>query len=319
VDVIYPASPFFLATNNSETLKRLLMPVLVYAANATSPYGQPKAYDLDWAPHHLGKWPLCNLAADNQEQMPLEESGNLLLMVAAVVQAQGGTADAVGWLAPYWGVLNRYAAYAQASLPDPKDQLCTDDFAGPSPHNSNLAAKGIVALAAWADVYRLNPLVDPEMAARQADAYAANASAFAAEWQTLALDESGTRYKLQYDEPGTWSQKYNFLFQDVLRLYPKPFPPEVVELEEAWYAANIHPYGLPLDSRQDYTKLDWSLWVGAMGSDAQFRAIADASLAFANACKDRVPLSDWVYTSTPQVKSFRARPVMGGIYAKLLL
>ena len=31
--------------------------------------------------------------------------------------------------------------YLAASLPDPGDQLCTDDFEGPSPHNVNLAAK----------------------------------------------------------------------------------------------------------------------------------------------------------------------------------
>lgn len=31
--------------------------------------------------------------------------------------------------------------YMVASLPDPGDQLCTDDFEGPSPHNVNLAAK----------------------------------------------------------------------------------------------------------------------------------------------------------------------------------
>ena len=100
VDVIYPASPFFLATRSPEALKRMLKPVLLYASNATAPYGAPQPYDLAWAPHHLGVWPNCDLAADKQEQMPLEESGNLLLMVAAVVFAQGKDAAAAAWLDP---------------------------------------------------------------------------------------------------------------------------------------------------------------------------------------------------------------------------
>ena len=324
MDVIYPAAPFFLATGNVETLKRLLLPVLVYAANMTQIYGQPQVYDLEWAPHHLGQWPLCNLRADEQEQMPLEESGNLLLMVAAIVQAQRGSnndpiAKSLEWLAPFWGVLNRYATYAQASLPDPQDQLCTDDFAGPSPHNTNLAAKGIVALAAWAEVARLNPTVDASMAEGDAKAYAGNASVLALKWQDMALDESGSHYKLQFDLPGTWSQKYNLLFQEVLQLDPKPFPPEVLELEGAWYAANMNQYGIPLDSRQEYTKHDWSMWVAAMGTDKQFNSIVEACFAFANNTMNRVPFGDWTHTSTPQAIAFKARPVMGGIYAKLLL
>jgi len=38
-------------------------------------------------------------------------------------------------------VLKIWADYIVVSLPDPGNQLCTDDFEGPSPHNVNLAAK----------------------------------------------------------------------------------------------------------------------------------------------------------------------------------
>jgi len=40
----------------------------------------------------------------------------------------------------------QWGNYLTTALPDPGNQLCTDDFEGPSPHNANLAAKGIVAL-----------------------------------------------------------------------------------------------------------------------------------------------------------------------------
>ena len=38
-------------------------------------------------------------------------------------------------------LLKTWADYLASSLPDPGDQLCTDDFEGVSPHNVNLAAK----------------------------------------------------------------------------------------------------------------------------------------------------------------------------------
>jgi hypothetical protein len=113
--------------------------------------------------------------------------------------------------------------------------------------------------------------------------------------------------------------KYNILFQEVLQLDPKPFPPDVMALESAFYATKMNAYGVPLDDRATFTKLDWSMWVGALGSEDQFSAIAASVLKFTSACTDRVPLSDWVFTQTPTVKGFRARPVMGGIYAKMLL
>jgi hypothetical protein len=88
----------------------------------------------------------------------------------------------------------------------------------------------------------------------------------------------------------------------------------------------METYGIPLDSgatfttaKHMFTKLDWSMWIAAMGSDAEFQAITNATFKFANECSDRVPLSDWTHTSTPTIQGFRARPVMGGIYAKLLM
>jgi hypothetical protein len=47
-DVVYPASPFFLATASPETLRRMLLPLLAYANNETAAYGMPKDYNYDW-------------------------------------------------------------------------------------------------------------------------------------------------------------------------------------------------------------------------------------------------------------------------------
>lgn len=46
--MVYPASPFFLATASPETLRRMLLPLLAYANNETAAYGMPKDYNYDW-------------------------------------------------------------------------------------------------------------------------------------------------------------------------------------------------------------------------------------------------------------------------------
>ena len=70
VDVIYPASPLLLLYSPL-VLWRTLLPIFDYAANCT---GQVKwNYNLAWAPHDLGTWPIADKTAAQQEQMPLEE------------------------------------------------------------------------------------------------------------------------------------------------------------------------------------------------------------------------------------------------------
>eukprot|EP01119_Soliformovum_irregulare_P002109 TRINITY_DN121_c0_g1_i8.p1 TRINITY_DN121_c0_g1~~TRINITY_DN121_c0_g1_i8.p1 ORF type:complete len:471 (+),score=120.63 TRINITY_DN121_c0_g1_i8:117-1415(+) len=75
VDVIFPASPFFLYFS-TDLLKKLIYPILRYANNETT-----VTYDYVYAPHHLGTWPIAYILSQDQENMPIEETGNLLMMI----------------------------------------------------------------------------------------------------------------------------------------------------------------------------------------------------------------------------------------------
>lgn len=63
VDVVYPASPLILY-RNIELERMLLIPILVYANNETSKYGDGTTYKFKWAPHHLGLWPVSYILSD---------------------------------------------------------------------------------------------------------------------------------------------------------------------------------------------------------------------------------------------------------------
>jgi len=302
VDVIYPAAPQYLLLNPT-LVRGLLIPVLEYARSARWPF--------PFAPHDLGTYPQANGQVygggekTEEDQMPVEESGNMLLLVAALTQAEGTPEFA----ARYWDLLVRWARYLKDKGFDPENQLCTDDFAGHLAHNTNLSLKAILALRSYAWLC--------ERTGRQAEAreYARLAEGFAREWVKKADD--GDHYRLAFDQPGTWSQKYNLVWDKILGF--KLFPEAVAKKELAYYAKVQLKYGLPLDNRREYTKLDWIFWTATLaGNAAGFARLADPVFDFLAATPDRVPMTDWYWTQSARKTGFQARPVVGGVLIKML-
>ncbi|MBE0535387.1 MAG: DUF4965 domain-containing protein [Phycisphaerae bacterium] len=306
VDVSYPACPFF-ALFSPALLNGMAAPVFEYAMTDD--------WTFEFAPHDIGTYPKGNGQAYGRDrrtntlrlegQMPVEECGNMILMTAAAARADGD----MTLVKNYRGLLRQWAEYLKEKGLDPENQLCTDDFTGHLAHNTNLSLKAINALGAYGMLCEM--LGD----AGEAASYRQAAKQMAAQWETMAAD--GDHYRLTFDKPQTWSMKYNLVWDDLLGL--GLFKPEVAQKEVAYYLKIQNAYGLPLDNRADFTKSDWLVWCATMAeSKADFEKLIMPLYRFVNESPDRMPFSDWYFTSTAKVRGFRARPVIGGIFIRFL-
>lgn len=302
VDVIYPASPIFLLFNTS-LLKANLEPIFRYVETGR--------WKFPFAPHDLGTYPLANGQVygggekTEENQMPVEETGNMLIMMYAIAYADGNAEYAE----KYYPILKRWASYLKEKGFDPENQLCTDDFAGHLAHNTNLSVKAILALEAYS---RLSALLKESA---EAEEYHAIALSFATLWEKQARDKH--QYRLAFDQEGSWSQKYNLVWDHILNIHL--FDKKIVDKELDWYLEQQQKYGLPLDNRADYTKADWICWTATLAKDRKtFESLITPIYHFLDESPDRVPFTDWYDTKTARQVGFQARSVVGGVFIKML-
>jgi Domain of unknown function (DUF4965)/Domain of unknown function (DUF5127)/Domain of unknown function (DUF1793)/Domain of unknown function (DUF4964) len=302
VDVTYPSAPFFLLMN-PKLLQAQLEPMFAYASLAR--------WRWPFAPHDLGTYPLANGQVygggerTEEDQMPVEESGNLIILTNALAHAE----NSGDFAQKYWPLLTKWAEYLKEKGMDPENQLSTDDFAGHLPHNTNLSIKAIEALGSYAQ------LADRLGKKQEAAEYRKLAEQMAAKWKGMAVD--GDHYKLAFDQTGTWSQKYNLVWDRVLGLHL--FSNEIVDQELAFYLKHQNAFGLPLDNRKTYTKLDWIVWTATLSTrQSDFTTLTDPLYKYMTESPTRVPLSDWFETTDGKQVGFQARSVVGGVYIKML-
>ena len=312
VDVSYPSIPLFLIYN-PELVKGMMRPIYKYAAS--------EEWQYDFAPHDAGRYPHVNgqVYGGNrlEKQMPVEECGNMLVMEMAVAVA---TKD-VSFAAEHIETLDQWVKYLIDNGRDPANQLCTDDFAGHLAHNCNLSLKAIMGIAGYGII---KGMLGDKRAKRK---YISMARDMALDWEKRASNGDGS-YRLAFDRPGTFSMKYNIVWDKLLGT--DIMPKSVIESEVASYRAHVHPYGLPLDNRQPYTKSDWLIWTATLaGNRDTFEDMVAPLWDAYNFMQSRVPATDWYYTITGQhktynssseqvEKSFRNRTVVGGHFIKLL-
>ena len=302
VDVFYPASPFFLYLN-PELMKAQTTPIFDYAESGRWPW--------PYAPHDIGRYPHGNGQRygggekTEDRQMPVEESGNMLILAGAIARVDGNA----NYAQKYWKTITKWAEYLKEKGFDPENQLCTDDFAGHLAHNTNLSIKAIMGLASYAMLCEMQGLK------KEARLYNAETNAMIKRWIEAAND--GDHFRLAFDKPGTWSQKYNMVWDDILAF--NIIPEEAEDKEIRYYLTKQERYGLPLDNRETYTKLDWILWSASLAnSNDQFRQLIKPVHNFLNETPDRLPMTDWYWTRSGEWRGFIARSVVGGVYMELL-
>lgn len=302
VDISYPSCPMFLLYD-PELIKGMLRPIYRYALS--------DAWQFSFAPHDVGQYPLLNgqVYGNNapEMQMPVEECGNMLIMEAAVAITTGS----VDFARSHMDTLKKWCGYLVKYGADPENQLCTDDFAGHLAHNCNLSLKAIMGIMGMSVLCRMN---NDEKAAID---YHQKAKEMAAHWMENALDETGES-RLAFDRPGTFAMKYNMVWDKLWNT--GLFPDEFRKAELQNNRKHFNAYGLPLDSRADYTKSDWWIWVAAMTENkADFESFIAPLWQAYNDSESRVPLTDWFDTVSAREVSFQHRSVQGGLFMQLLM
>ena len=324
VDVAYPAFPAFLYTNPE--LVRLLIAPLVY-------YPESGKWPLTFAEHDIGaSYPNANGHNDGGgENMPVEETANLLIMADAYMRYTPTPGNASSYAHTHYKIFKQWADYlltvpagvTTANALDPQFQNQTDDFTGSIAHSINLSLKGIIAVGAMGQIAAYD--------GNSTDAayYQAQAKSLIRQWVQMAQSQDASHLLLQYQEPANpyspdttgepqtaWSLKYN-AFPDQL-LGTNLIPASVQSEEAAFYTTQEEAYGIPLDYRHTYTKTDWELWTAGATNDPALRQdIIDGIYGAFNITPDRVPFSDFYEPATARQVGFQARPVIGGVFAPM--
>jgi hypothetical protein len=238
-------------------------------------------------------------------QMPIEECGNMLILMAAICNEE----DNASFARDNMPLLSIWSDYLIQYGEDPGNQLCTDDFAGHLSHNCNLSIKAIMGLAGYSQILRRVGRV------KAADKIMETARRYARSFLERAANDDGS-YRLAYDQNGTFSLKYNAVWDKLWRT--ELFPHEFYSHEMERYHREAMPFGVPLDNRMPYTKSDWLHWAACMGSREDFTCFMELLWHAYHNMDRRAPMCDWYFANSAMYKGFRHRSVQGGLFMRFL-
>ncbi|MDE5995048.1 MAG: DUF4965 domain-containing protein [Oscillospiraceae bacterium] len=255
VDVSYPALPLFLLYNPA-LVKGMMTGIFEFA--------RMDAWSFDFAPHDIGRYPIangqvyghkispflprCKIYLEKKchckfkSQMPIEECGNMLAMAYLHYRFTGDKSV----IENNFDLLKKWADYLVNAGVVLENQLCTDDFAGHSEKNINLAIKSVLGITFFAEICK---------AMNKADSYTKLAKEYAQKLCSFALSDGTLPFSI--GDSDTWSLKYNLVWDKIFGF--ALFPEELYEKESRKYKDKLDTYGVPLDYRKSLTKTDWML------------------------------------------------------------
>ena len=331
-DVSYPSIPLYLLYD-PELVQGMLRGIYDFA--------RMPVWNFDFAPHDIGTYPWCSGQVygtacredkyccgmfstgasprtnqmlyirpaesevyDKNCQMPVEECGNMIIMQAAAIVAGADKSLA----REQFDLLAKWVKYLEEYGLSPENQLCTDDFAGHLAGNVNLTIKALVGIEAFSLICRA--LGKEELAEEYEDKARAFADAFRVKVGPHILP-------LSYGGTDTFSIKYNILFDKLFGF--SLIGQEVCEAETAYYIQKSNRFGVPLDTREDYTKADWILWAAALTDDREkCETLYGPVVNYLAQTPSRVPFGDWYDSTRGDIVHFINRSVVGGCFAPLL-
>ncbi|KAI1142549.1 glutaminase A [Hypoxylon sp. FL0543] len=305
VDVIFPAMPLILYLDPA-ILNYLLKPLFLNQENGHYPNTN--------AIHDLGTFPVAKGYPDgSDEPMPLEECGNMIIMVLAYAQRTNDN----DYLNQHYPILKQWAGYLVDEALIPADQISTDDFAGSLANQTNLGLKGIIGLRAMSEIAERTGNTD------DASSYGDTATSYISQWQGFGLNTAANppHATLSYGDEDSHGLLYN-LYSNSLLNFGDFVPESVYTMQSNFYPTVALEYGVPLDTRHTYTKTDWMMWCAAIASSDTRDTIIRLVAGWIDSTPTNKPLTDLYDAQTgdyPGGLQFTARPVVGGHFALLAL
>lgn len=323
VDVSYPAAPLYLIYC-PELIKAMLVGICHFAKS--------DLWTAKFAPHDIGRYPIAcgqvyalkphehliphkisykkvykkkKLSIYMPEfQMPVEECGNMLILSYTYYLF---TKDRE-FLLDNIALLKKWASYLRDAGVVLNKELCTDDFAGHSVKNVNLAIKGIMGIACFAKICDELDITNDCM-----DTAKSFADKLVSECNT---DKPYLPFSIGKND--SWSLKYNLVWDKLLGF--NLFDEKLYEGESEKYRQELNEYGVPLDYRKDFTKTDWMLWSACLDkTEENIAAFSKCLVKYLADTKQKNCFSDWIETKQPTQHSFDHRTVQGGLWIPVLM
>lgn len=320
VDVSYPAVPMFLVYR-PELVKAMMTGIFEFA--------RMPVWQADFAPHDIGTYPVADgqvyalrnnygksinkrtiyknkdFGIFNQDcQMPVEECGNMLIMSYAYYYVTGD----VSQIKKNFDLLKKWADFLVKKGIILDNQLCTDDFAGHSEKNVNLAIKEIMGIACFSRICEVLSEDDNIF-------YFETAKKYAEDLCGISRVKDYLTFSIGKEE--SWSLKYNLVW-DILFKF-NIFDKEIYKGESEKYRDELNEYGVPLDYRKDFTKTDWMLWASCLDETGEnIKTFSSSIVKYLADTQDKNCFTDWYETKTPKERGMNHRSVQAGLWMPVL-